>query len=88
MLLSDEIKQQIMNFGALSYSPEKMGILLDRSTEEIEELMQPHNHFYELYEKGKVQAQYEIDESILKMAKSGDMKAQDKYRLMLHKNAK
>lgn len=88
MELTDEIKQQIMNFGGLQYSPEKMGKLLDRSTEEIKELMQPHNHFCELYEKGKAQAQYEIDLSILNLAKGGDLKALDKYRIMLHKNSR
>lgn len=86
MKLTEEIIEQIVNFGAFQYSNLKMANVLNLPENIIEEEMNnKSSEFYKLYLKGKDRADYVIDLKLFQMAKVGDIKALDKFEQRIFK---
>jgi len=80
MKIDKENKDKIINFGAFEYGAEKMSNILNESKESISLLMDnKKSEFYQLYKKGRDVSDYVIDLKLFEMAKSGDIKALDKF---------
>lgn len=76
--LTEKDQELITNFGALGYPNERMASLLMWETQEVEEAMK-EGLFKKLYEKGMATCEYVIDLKLFEMAKSGDLKALQKF---------
>lgn len=85
MEFTEEEKDQILSFGALSYKPEQIAKLWGKSREDAA-LLFDDPIFLVLYEKGKAMAQFVIDKKLFDMARSGDLKALEKYELLKLRN--
>jgi len=76
----DEYEEMIVNFGAFSYSNEKMAAILLINEKQIANEMEDKNSdFYRLYSKGKNMRDYVLDLKLFEMAQSGDLKALDEF---------
>ena len=76
----DKYEEMIVNFGAFSYSNEKMAaILLINEKEIANEMDDKNSDFYRLYIKGKNMRDYVLDLKLFEMAQSGDLKALDEF---------
>lgn len=76
----DEHEEMIVNFGAFSYSNEKMAAILLINEKQIAIEMEDENSdFYRLYTKGKNMRDYVLDLKLFEMAQSGDLKALDEF---------
>ena len=76
----DEYEEMIVNFGAFSYSNEKMvAILLINEKQIAIEMEDKNSDFYRLYSKGKNMRDYVLDLKLFEMAQSGDLKALDEF---------
>lgn len=79
MIITNEMEEQIINFGVFGYNSQKISNILNISVDSInKELSNDKSNFYKLYQKGKDIADYVIDLKLFEMAKSGDIKALDK----------
>ncbi|MFD1292650.1 hypothetical protein ACFQ5N_02270 [Lutibacter holmesii] len=88
MQIEKEQEEQIVNFGAFQYNNLKMANILNVTEKEVEIEMENKNSLlYNLYLKGKDRADYVIDLKLFEMAKSGDIKALNKFenRIFLRK---
>jgi len=69
-----------VNFGAFSYSNEKMAAILLINEKQIAiEMEDKNSDFYRLYTKGKNMRDYVLDLKLFEMAQSGDLKALDEF---------
>jgi len=76
----DEYEEMIVNFGAFSYSNEKMAAILLINEKQIAiEMEDKNSDFYRLYTKGKNMRDYVLDLKLFEMAQSGDLKALDEF---------
>lgn len=75
-----EKEEDIMNFGALSYTPSQMSILLDESEEEITNLLNNETEFQKIYNKGAAISQYLMDKKLFELARKGDLKAMEQFK--------
>lgn len=76
----DDYEEMIVNFGAFSYSNEKMAAILLINEKQIANEMEDKNSdFYRLYSKGKNMRDYVLDLKLFEMAQSGDLKALDEF---------
>lgn len=80
--ISEEIRNEIINFGAFGYDAEKMAMILEWPESEIEAyLNDKDSDFYRAYRKGKETGEYMLDKKLFEMALSGDLQALQKYEL-------
>lgn len=85
-IMTDSEKEKIINFGALYYDAANMATILEWPLKEVESLMKDEkSEFKKLYLKGGAVADYLLNVKIFEMAKSGDLKAFDKYLAMLRR---
>lgn len=76
MKIKEEQKEQIVNFGALSYNSKRMAGILDLEINSVKSEMDNINsEFHNLYIKGEFMADYVIDLKLFELAKTGDTKA-------------
>lgn len=86
MKISEEQKEHIINCGVFGYDPEMMSIVLEISQNEIEaELSNPDSEFSQLIKIGRDRAEYVIDMKLFQMAKSGDLRALEKFEMRKNK---
>lgn len=75
--MTDKSKRAIVDGGAIGYNAETILMLVD--DEDLEELKKQSedrdSEFWRLHAKGEVKNQYLIDQKLLEMAQSGDLKA-------------
>lgn len=79
--LKEEEKEKVVNFGAISFHNSGMAKVLGWTEKEIESAMKG-GEFKELYEKGEAVADYLLNVKLFEMAKSGDIKALEKYQFL------
>jgi hypothetical protein len=78
--LTDQEREKIINFGAFGYKSDIMSTILEIGISDIDELMKDtKSEFYLLYKKGEAISRYLLDVKIFDMAKSGDLKAIERY---------
>lgn len=74
--------EQIINLGALGYTPNLCSEILGWEQKEIEYLLKnKESVFYKNFQKGEIRAQYVIDLKLFELAQQGDIKALDKLEL-------
>ena len=79
-IITAEVEEKVVTFGALSYPNSKMANVLGWKLEEVNELMSNQkSDYFILYERGVDMAEYLLDKKLFDMAKSGDLKAMEKY---------
>lgn len=79
-IITEDVEEKIVNFGALSYPVSKMANVLGWDKKDVEALMKnKQSDFYKLFERGADVAEYLLDKKLFEMAKSGDLKAMEKY---------
>lgn len=71
--MSEKEIEMIVNFGALGYDEKKISSILGRSINIQDQDVAKY------YQKGKDMADYAIDLKLFEMAKSGDIKALEKF---------
>lgn len=78
--MSEEQKDQWINFGAFMYDAIKISNILGVPAKNVEEIME-HKDSQEmmLYRRGLDRADYILDMKLFEMAQSGDLKAFDKF---------
>ncbi len=75
-------EEDIVNFGAFGYDAERVSSILQLPHSEVCKLMSDKkSEFYLLYDKGRIMAEYVIDQKLYEMAKAGDIKALEKLEL-------
>jgi hypothetical protein len=77
--LTDQEKEKIINFGALSFPIASMAKVLGWDDRDVENAIKS-GEFRELYEKGEAVADYLLNVKLFEMAKAGDIKALEKYQ--------
>lgn len=70
--MTEERKEQALNFGALGYSDERVCIIWDCTPDEL------GDEYRKLYERGAAMSEYAIDVKLMEMALAGDLKAMDR----------
>jgi predicted DNA-binding protein YlxM (UPF0122 family) len=79
MKLTEEQKDQVINFGAFDYSIEKIASILEIDEEIVKnQFKNESSELSVLFKKGKDRADYVLDLKLFNMAKAGDIKALDK----------
>lgn len=85
--MTDKSKKAIVDGGAIGYDAETILMLVD--DDDLKELTRQSSaedsEFWKLYNKGQVKHQYIIDQKLLEMAQSGDIKAIDKMEFRKRK---
>ena len=74
MTLDESTLAHANNFGALNYDDETMALILKSTPAAIRKLMKK-GPFADAYEHGAMMNTYRIDQKLLEMAQSGDLKA-------------
>jgi len=78
--ITEEQKEQIINFGAFDYRSEKISHILMWELKEVEKLIRDKkSEFYKLYMKGLHTRDYVLDEKLFDMSRSGDLKALEEF---------
>lgn len=85
-MYSDDTLNAVKNFGLLEYPIDQIVLLISELTTDvidrdtfISTFNDTNSDIRIAYEKGKALAMYQIDKRLLEMAKSGDLKALEKY---------
>lgn len=82
MKVNKENEEQIINFGVFGYNYSKISNILNVPEPQIKEAMDDKNSdFYKLFQKGIDVADYVIDLKLFEMAKTGDIKALEKFEI-------
>lgn len=78
--MTDKTKKSIVDGGAIGYSFDIVLELVDDEdfTEMEKQSADETSEFCRLYRKGEIKSQYVIDQKLLEMAQSGDLKAMQK----------
>lgn len=80
MKIKKEQEEMVVNFGAFDYDAEKIASILEIDKQIIEaELKKKDSDLNRLMQKGRYLAEYVIDLKLFEMAKTGDVKALDKF---------
>ncbi|MCK6143350.1 hypothetical protein [Prevotella intermedia] len=78
-ILSDEYVNQVRTFGALSYTPERICILLGMKKAKRKALLYristPGDAYCEAYHQGRALGEYNIDAELAKKAEKGEIDA-------------
>lgn len=70
--MTDEQRLQMLDFGALRYTPEEIAAIWGCDASEID---LSKGEQKQLYDKGAALSKYKIDMKLLEMAQNGDQKA-------------
>lgn len=80
---SDEFLKQVLSVGLLGYPLAKVINVLDIEDADADDFRRdfnnPASEIYKAYHKGLDKADYEIDIQLFEMARSGDLKALEKF---------
>jgi len=80
IVIAEEREEEVINFGAFSYSVEKMANILNLPEAEIKKAFaDKSSRFHELYQKWVDMSDYAIDKKLFELAKTGDLKALEKF---------
>ena len=79
--MTDEQKEQALNFGALGYSDNEVSLIWGFNPQDF------GDEYAILYKKGQAMAKYAIDMKLFELAKAGDKQAMVKFENRT-KNAK
>jgi hypothetical protein len=80
--MNSELKQKLMDFGALNYTNKKIALILDESLQVVNLNMKPGGDWLEVYERGREIFAYAVNQKLMEMAVSGDIKAIEKIEKM------
>lgn len=73
--MNDEQKEQALNFGALGYDVERICAIWDCQESFL------NDDFWKIYKRGEAMAQYVMDLKLFEMAKAGDLKAMQTWKM-------
>lgn len=80
MKVPKEQEEIVINCGAFGYDVRKIASVLGQSEIDVQkELNDPRSEMSALIQKGRDMAEYVIDLKLFEMAKSGDIKALEKF---------
>lgn len=86
MEFSKKQEEQIINFGAFGYSAEKIANILKLPYKDVfENIQDPKSQLSILIQKGKDMSDYVIDLKLFELAKTGDLKALEKFEMRKRK---
>jgi hypothetical protein len=86
-LLSEEQKKEITDLAAVFFTPKEIAVIMEWFYENVAEDMQDQeSDFYKAYYKGRLQSEYDLRKSVVKLAKSGSSPAQTMAMDMLNKS--
>lgn len=87
MTFTDEQQKHLLNFGGLRYEIGKIAIILDLDVDLLRaEFANPESEASKLYHKGKLLAEYKLQEKLMTMAMSGDLAAVKLYKTVRSQN--
>lgn len=72
---ANEHEEMAINFGALGYKDDIICTILNCNISELDD------EFWQLYRKGEAMAQYVMDLKLFEMAKAGDLKAMQTWKM-------
>lgn len=81
-LITEDVEEKVITFGSLHYSADKMANILGWDEKYIvKQMNDKSSDFSKLYKRGSDIAEYLLDKKLFEMAKSGDLKAMEKYEI-------
>lgn len=81
-MINEDVEEKIITFGSLNYPVDKMANILGWDQKYVAKQMQDKSsQFSLLYKRGSDIAEYLLDKKLFEMAKSGDLRAMEKYEI-------
>lgn len=82
--MTEELRKSLLDFGALSYSVEQMGLVLGMSRVEVADMLQGGGQV--VYDQGRARFRFALDRKIMELAMKGDLKAIEKLESRQNKS--
>ena len=74
--MTEELRKNLLDFGALGYSIEQMGLVLGMSRVEVADMLKGGGQ--DVYDQGRERFRFALDRKIMELAMKGDLKAIEK----------
>jgi len=82
--MTDELRKNLLDFGALGYSSQQMALVLGLSVAGVEDMLKGGGQ--DVYDQGRERFRFALDRKIMELAMKGDLKAIEKLESRQNKS--